>query len=128
MEKLMNYRILCLSLLLLLALTSPASASDDAQESIMAEITRLGGQFERDENLPGKPIIKVDLHSTKVTDSDLKLLKKLPELRTLDLRLTGISDAGIANIKKLTKLQTLNLFRTQLTEPRPRAPQKVNAA
>jgi len=71
-------------------------------------------------NAAAKPIIKIDLHGTQITDSDLAFLvnarKDLKQLRYLDLRLTKIGDAGVANIKGLGSLQTLNLFRTQLSD------------
>src|SRR4051794_27100456 len=113
----MIFKMLCMSILLLLASVFTASANvNSMQDRAVAEVTRLGGKIEVDETLPGKPIVKVDLHSTQVTDLDLVFLKDLIQLRALDLRLTQIGDAGVANLKKLTKLQTLNLFRTQLSD------------
>lgn len=116
----MNLRMLCISMLLLLALV-PVTAkplTDSTKDRVIAEVERLGGKVELDETLPAKPIVKIDLHSTQVTDADLAFLshakKDLRELRYLDLRLTHIGDAGAANLKNLTSLQTLNLFRTQV--------------
>lgn len=108
-------------MLLLLTLAPAASAlADSSKDQVIAEVERLGGKVELDEALPAKPIIKIDLHSTPITDSDLALLvdakKDLRQLRHLDLRLTKIGDAGVAKLKSLTSLQTLNLFRTQLSD------------
>jgi hypothetical protein len=96
------------------------SNANSSREQVIAEVTRLGGKLEFDESQTTKPIVKIDLHSTGVTDADLIFLenskKELGTLRYLDLRLTNITDAGVANIRSLKNLQTLNLFRTQLTD------------
>jgi len=106
--------------LLALILISTAAAqakTPSGREEVIAEVTRLGGKVEFDETLASRPIVKVDLHSTSVTDADLAFLedarKDLKKLRYLDLRLTQIGDAGVAKLKSLRSLQTLNLFRTQ---------------
>jgi hypothetical protein len=41
----------------------------DKQEAVIAAILKLGGTLERDEQRPGKPVIKVDLHQTQITDA-----------------------------------------------------------
>lgn len=116
----MNFRMLYISMLLLLILV-PATAkppTDSPKDRVIAEVERLGGRVDLDETRADKPIVKIDLHSTQVTDADLKFLvdskNALRELRYLDLRLTHIGDAGVANLKNLTSLRTLNLFRTQV--------------
>ena len=117
----MNFRVLSISLLLLVTLGRAAQATApnvSSKARVIAEVERLGGKVELDETLPAKPIVKIDLHSTQVRDEDLAFLgqarKDLKELRYLDLRLTHIGDAGAVNLKNLTSLQTLNLFRTQV--------------
>ena len=98
--------------------TQATAPNVSSKERVIAAVTRLGGKVELDETLPAKPIVKIDLHSTQVTDADLAFLnnarKDLRELRYLDLRLTHIGDAGAVNLKNLASLQTLNLFRTQV--------------
>src|SRR6185295_12716667 len=95
---------------------STINASESARDKVVAEVQRLGGTVEFDETKEDRPIVKVDLHGTKVTDADLVILKNLKELRVLDLRLTHVGDAAVANLKNLTKLETLNLFRSELTD------------
>jgi internalin A len=118
----MNLRMLSLTIFLLLAFVcsipiNTFSDTPSTQEPIAAAIIKLGGQVEFDATLPGKPIVKVDLHSTKVTDADLVILKDLSDLRELDLRLNPqITDDGVTNLAGLTKLKFLNLFRTQLSD------------
>src|ERR1044071_7147503 len=74
------------------------------RERVIAEVTRLGGKLEFDETRTDKAIVKVDLHATQVTDSDLAFLQTskngLKELRYLDLRLTKIGDEGVARLKR----------------------------
>ena len=110
-----------ISVLLLLGLGSVAAATAAtgfAKDQIIAQVERLGGKVDLDETQPSKPIVKIDLHATKVTDAELMFLAKsknaLRQLRYLDLRLTHIGDSGAANLKDLTSLETLNLFRTQV--------------
>ncbi|HEV7682025.1 MAG TPA: hypothetical protein VGO68_07880 [Pyrinomonadaceae bacterium] len=118
----MNCKILARAVLPLLALallsTETANAkTNTARDRVIAEVTRLGGKIEFDEARSSRPIVKVDLHGTNVTDAELAFLvrekKDLKQLRYLDLRLTKISDEGVTQLKNLTSLQTLNLFRTQ---------------
>jgi len=116
----MTTKKLCLAALLLLTLALAGYAAPDPSDRISAEVARLGGKIEFDENRADRPIVKIDLHSTQVTDSDLSFLnnerKALKQLSYLDLRLTHIGDAGVHHLRKLTSLQTLNLFRTNLSD------------
>jgi hypothetical protein len=113
-DQMMKTLFLLATVLLLCCPT--ADANQASRDKVMAEVQRLGGSVEFDQTQKDKPIMKVDLHGTKVTDADLAILKDLKELRILDLRLTHIGDAGVANLKNLKKLQTLNLFRSELTD------------
>ena len=121
----MNRGTLCRATLLLLPLilisTEIAQAKPaSSRERVIAKVTRLGGKLEFDETRSSRPIVKIDLHGTEVTDSDLAFIdaakKELRQLRYLDLRLTKIGDNGVGKLKNLTGLQTLNLFRTQLSD------------
>jgi internalin A len=116
----MTTKKLYLAVLLLLTLALSGYAGTNPSDRIVVEINRLGGKIEFDETRADRPIVKIDLHSTQVTDSDLSFLnnerKGLKDLRYLDLRLTHIGDAGVHHLRKLTSLQTLNLFRTNLSD------------
>jgi Leucine-rich repeat (LRR) protein len=106
-------------LVLILISTEIAQGSTTStRERLIAQVTRLGGTIEFDETRPSRPIVRVNLNGTKVTDADLVLFedarKDLKELCYLDLRLTKIGDEGIVRLKNLSSLQTMNLFRTQL--------------
>jgi Leucine Rich repeat len=114
----------CRAILILFALISISTPLAQAKSSagrdfIIAEVTRLGGTVEVDKEAAGLPIVKIDLHGTKVSDTDLRFLSSsskndLSHLIYLDLRLTKIGDAATVHIQNLKSLQTLNLFRTQV--------------
>lgn len=119
----MNYRTRCGATLLLLPLILVSAGIAQAKatftrQNVITEVSRLGGALEFDENASSRTIVKIDLHGTSVTDSDLTFLDKakkdLKALRYLDLRLTKIGDEGVRRLRNLTSLQTLNLFRTQV--------------
>ncbi len=66
------------------------------------------------------PVVDVDLRRTRVTDDDLKQLKKhlsrLPQLKNLCLAYTHIGDVGLEQLKDLTSLETLYLFGTEISD------------
>jgi cytochrome c peroxidase len=99
-------------------LLSSAATQDQntEREQIIAKIEKLGGKVEVDDKSPGKPVITVNLHGTKVTDDDLKHFKALPQLQKLNLGWTQIGDAGLEHLKDLTKLQRLVLDNTKVTD------------
>jgi len=55
--------------ILFLCCSSATSASEPARDKVIAEVQRLGGAVEFDETKKDRPIVKVDLHGTKVTMS-----------------------------------------------------------
>jgi imidazolonepropionase-like amidohydrolase len=83
------------------------------QQSVAAEIEKLGGKVEFNAN---KDVVKVDLNNAKITDADLKKLEIFTELEWLDLRITPIGDEGVSHLAALRKLKFLNLFRTNLSD------------
>lgn len=117
MRTLCSALLLC-SLISISAQLTQAKPGTGGREFVIAEVTRLGGTVEFDNQAASLPIIKIDLHGTKVRDSDLVFLEKskkdLRQLAYLDLRLTKIGDAALAYIQNLKSLQTLNLFRTEV--------------
>jgi beta-lactamase regulating signal transducer with metallopeptidase domain len=98
-----------------LASSQPAEANPE-QAKAVAEIEKLGGKVSVDEKSPDKPVIGVDLDSTKVTDTGLEHLRGLTKLQTLNLTRTKVTDAGLEHLKGLTKLQSLNLWNTEVTD------------
>src|SRR5438045_453059 len=71
-----------------------ARTSATAEQQAIATIEKLGGKIFRDPKMPGKPVVGVDLSSTKVSDATLKQLTALKQVR--ELSLTGpVTDAGL---------------------------------
>ncbi|MFZ4767045.1 MAG: c-type cytochrome domain-containing protein, partial [Roseimicrobium sp.] len=59
---------------------------------------------------PAAPhIVWLDLGRTKITDTALATVAKMPKLERLHLENTGVTDAGLAQLTKLTELEYLNL-------------------
>src|SRR5262245_44671608 len=83
-----------------------AGRADEAASVKMIE--KLGGRVTRDDKQPGKLVVEVDLHDTKVTDRDLKVLQGFKNLQSLNLSRTKITDAGLKELKGLKSLQSLN--------------------
>ena len=67
----------------------------DVDETILNErlalVEKLGGKITRDDKLPGKPVVRVDLRRTDVSGADLRALAPLQHLRHLDLSHTAAS-------------------------------------
>ena len=77
---------------------APAPQAEGGRERAVALVERLGGTYEVDPEAAGRPIVKIDLHGTAVTDDDLEALAGLGGLRHLDLRLTKIGDRGVTHL------------------------------
>src|SRR5262245_24737121 len=70
-------------------------------------IDDLGGVVTRD---AAGHVTGVDLRSTWVTDSDLRKLLALPDLKYLNLSLTHITDQGVTTLKSLKGIEDLDLY------------------
>jgi uncharacterized protein YceK len=79
----------------------PAARQPSGQEEkAVNAIEALGGKVKRDDKLPGRPVVEVDLGGTKVTDTGLKDLKELKNLKFLCLAGTKISSAGLKDLQQ----------------------------
>ena len=99
---------------LLLPCLSGAARADEA--SAVKAVEKLGGKVTRDDKLPGKPVIAVNLYGTKVTDAGLKELKDLKQLTSLDLTWTWGTAAVLKELKDLKQLTSLDLSGTGVTD------------
>ena len=79
-------------------------------------IEQLGGMYKRDDTMGGKPITSVSLWSRQVTDTGLKELAGLKQLRDLDIGETKVSDLGLKELAGLLQLRTLKLNATKVTD------------
>ena len=91
-------RTILVGAVMLLACLSGAARADEA--SAVKAVENLGGKVTRDDKLPGKPVIGVNLAGTGVTDAGLKELKHLKQLTRLDLGQTKVTDDGVADLQK----------------------------
>lgn len=111
----MKLRVMsCLLLLMVAGCGGPRASATEA--AAVAAIEKLGGKVEFDSKAPESPVIKVYLHGTAVTDSDLTVLPKLTQLQNLFLGKTKISDAGLEHVKGASHLKTLSLNGTAVTD------------
>ena len=65
---------------------------------------------------PGQTVDYMCLEVADVSESDLKNLAAMKQLRRLRLSNTPISDAGLVHLEGLPKLETLNLYGTNVTK------------
>jgi hypothetical protein len=91
-----------------------AGAGSDAAP--VAALSKLGARVERDPTAPDKPVIAVDLSSTRVTDAGLERLEGLGGLETLYLVSTNVTDAGLVHLKGLAHLTGVSLSETEVTD------------
>ena len=93
---------------------SPAFGAD--RHAAVEQVKQLGGTFEVDAKADGKPIVKIDLGNTSVSDDDLKALEGLKHLRWLSLWRTRITSAGLAHLEGLSDLAWLDLGATHIND------------
>jgi len=93
---------------LVLALVSPATWAADAR--VIGDfqwIEEVGGSVIQD--AAGR-ITGVDLRASWVTDTDLRKLLRIADLKYLDLSLTRITDQGMQELKNAPGIVELNLY------------------
>ncbi|HEY7428566.1 MAG TPA: hypothetical protein VH682_30330 [Gemmataceae bacterium] len=81
----------------------------------LAIVRRRGGRCEIDKDSPGKPVVRVILFKSRVTDDEVRQLKWLSRLRYLDLAGTGVTDACLDSLRELRELQFLDVSGTKVT-------------
>ena len=64
-------------------------------------------RVKRSEGQPGKPVVGIDLSFSDVSDTELKEVAALKNLRTLDLRFTKVTNDGLKELAPLKNLGTL---------------------
>src|SRR5262249_33436310 len=95
--------------------TAVCVRADEAEDKAVKAIQELGGRIARDQKAKGKPIIRVYLSGTDVTDGELKHLAGLQQLQMLDLMSTQVTNAGLKHLAGLQQLQKLFLVGTKVT-------------
>src|SRR5262249_37025147 len=86
------------------------------QEKALADIEKLGGSVIRNWG-PEEDGVFVDLQGQeKVTDGDLAVLERVPDLPALVLTGVPLTDAGLAHLQGSTRLQQLYLGSDGITD------------
>ena len=87
-----------------------SSSSNVERQKALAIITQLGGNYEEDASLLGKPITKVNLAGTKTSNIELLKLKCLTSLTSLNLNsCDAVGDVGLAAVENMKDLDSLDL-------------------
>jgi Leucine-rich repeat (LRR) protein len=84
-------------------------AADETEDHAIAVLTKKGASFSRDEKMPGRPVVLLDLANQEVDNEDLKYLAAFPYLQSLNLSDTHITNVGLKYVAKQTQLKTLYL-------------------
>src|SRR5262245_6493991 len=103
----MNRAATLLFLVLLAGCQSP-------QERLQADIERVGGSVQIDFQVPGRPIVAVDLHGAEGVNALLPRLEGQARMRKLDLGGTNVTNESLASLRSLAELEELNLSATQI--------------
>lgn len=88
----------------------------EAEERVVATIEKQGGQVERDETKPGKPVYVVQLYGQMVSEATIKEFALLRNLSVLVIDPRHVTDVGLKEIAQLKGLTKLNLDRTNVTD------------
>lgn len=86
------------------------------RESPLAVIERLGGRAKFSDELPGRPIVEVDLGGAAADDATMASLGQCSELRWLLLSDTHVGDAGAQRLVPLQELEVLSLTGTPTSD------------
>jgi len=111
----------------------------DVQQMVVADVAKMGGHINRDEQPTGTTVITVslngsratgaglkqlaglnvthlDLGSTQITDETLKEIAGFKSLTSLDLSFTKVTDASVPELGALRMLVSLDLSGTKVTD------------
>ena len=77
----------------------------------LAIIDQLGGKIERDLNVPGRPIVGINMANTKIDDAGLQQIKWLTSVKSINLHeCNEVGDAGLAAIGQMENLEVIQLW------------------
>jgi hypothetical protein len=90
--------------------------NDGEEGAIITALEKLGAKVEVDASSPDQSGIRVTLSSDSLTDADLELVSRLPQLQRLDILASNITDAGLVHIEGMTTLRMLSLKGSKVTD------------
>jgi Leucine-rich repeat (LRR) protein len=90
--------------------SSSLNSPPDTETEAATKLQRRGAWIVRDESLPGKPVISIDLTLPRLSDRDLLLLRAFPQLRGLKIaEAQRITDEAFAPLQSLRQLEELDI-------------------
>ncbi|MDB5385802.1 MAG: inlA 2 [Planctomycetaceae bacterium] len=93
------------------------AAQTRSNRAAVEHVSELQGKLEsRIDPKTQQEVVSVLLGKSKVTDSDLRVLASIGNLKSLDLASTQITDAGLENVALIVKLSSLDLSHTSVTD------------
>ena len=91
--------------------TKQTVTNTQEEKLALAIIDQLGGKIERDLNVPGKPIVGINMANTKTDDAGLQQIKWLTSVKSINLHeCNEVGDAGLAAIGQMENLEFIQLF------------------
>jgi Leucine-rich repeat (LRR) protein len=87
-----------------------ASVMNSGEAAIAEWLKSIGGKVE----MTNGHVTSVSMKSTSITDREMAILTKLPQLTALDLQHTEISSDGLSSLSSITSLQSLDIGHTLL--------------
>ncbi len=97
------------------ALPTTGSAQDKEYPAVEF-IRRIGGKEYREETFPSRPLVRVNLEGSRITDDGIKELHPLKDLAHLNLSKTKITDEGLKDLPAIKTLLELDLSQTEITD------------
>jgi Leucine-rich repeat (LRR) protein len=94
----------------------PNPKTEETADTAAQTIQKLRGRITRDEQMPGKPVVYINLAGSRLTDADMRAVAACKQLRSLELGRTAVSDAGLKHLTGLSHLTSLTLPGTHVTD------------
>ena len=94
-----------------------AGGSDAAEDRAVSEIRDEGGEVERDDTRPDRPVVRIRLGGLRVDDGTLARLRAFPRLRELSFSSYSVSDDGLGHLGDLTDLEVLRFRSNSVRGP-----------
>jgi Leucine-rich repeat (LRR) protein len=92
--------------------TSAESVAAKGEPAIATWLRSIGGTVE----MKNGHVTGVSMKSTSITDREMEIFTKLPQLAELSLRNTEVSEVGVAHISSILSLKKLDLSYTLLSD------------
>src|SRR5688572_11937116 len=112
----MSRKMACCVLSWLILSQASLVHAESPEAKAIAAVQKLGGRVYHSENLPGKPVTRVELSKSKLTDAGLKQLAAFKSLTYLDVSGTQVTNAGLKDLAAFADLEELNLSGSKVTD------------